>query len=585
MKTQLYKHIIHILYTVSAVAAMSLLHACTNYEYRRDLLTADSIMAENPEKAVAMLDSMRAEMPAAPEHERMLYELLRIKAADKTYITHKSDSTIIKLVDYYEDAGDTRFLPEAYYYAGSIYRDLNDAPRAIDFYQKAEDKLNKSKNYRLLSNINTQKGYIFSKQYLYKEALQAHFKAYKYDSLLKDTVSIIYSLRNIAYIYKNKSDIDSSFVYLNKALVFATKIKNKSSINDIKSLMGDLYILKKDYNTAWDLLKPALSDSTNIEKKFNYNKAIEIYMQTKQYDSAYIYSKRLLNIGTIYGKQTASECLANISIMRGDYADAARYIQLTKCHIDSILKITATESVGRMNALYNYTLREKENLELKAESASRLNTILSALFIIITISIVLFIYVITSIRKSKEQMKRFKRMKKELYKQSEAYINENKAKIAELKTLLAASVNQNKIQAEQIEQQKNELILTNKNSEYKQSKSKAIKNRLTSTTIYRTITKRVKANQVLHEKEWETLDKTINDEIENFNQRIKEYHNVSIQEYRICMLIRIGIPIKDMAVIMSLSASGISKARTRLQEKFFGKEGSTKDFDSFVNSL
>lgn len=140
--------------------------------------------------------------------------------------------------------------------------------------------------------------------------------------------------------------------------------------------------------------------------------------------------------------------------MRGDYADAARYIQLTKCHIDSILKITATESVGRMNALYNYTLREKENLELKAESASRLNTILSALFIIITISIVLFIYVITSIRKSKEQMKRFKRMKKELYKQSEAYINENKAKIAELKTLLAASVNQNKIQAEQIEQQK-----------------------------------------------------------------------------------------------------------------------------------
>ena len=146
---------------MSAVAAMSLLHACTNYEYCRDLLTADSIMAENPEKAVSMLDSMRAEMPAAPEHERMLYELLRVKAADKTYITHKSDSTIMKLVDYYENAGDTRFLPEAYYYAGSIYRDLNDAPRAIDFYQKAEDKLNKNRNYRLLSNINVQKD-IFS---------------------------------------------------------------------------------------------------------------------------------------------------------------------------------------------------------------------------------------------------------------------------------------------------------------------------------------------------------------------------------------------------------------------------------------
>ena len=70
MKTQLYKHIIHILYTVSAVAAISLLHACTYYEYRRDLLTADSIMAENPQKAVSMLDVCSSDLHARLDESR-----------------------------------------------------------------------------------------------------------------------------------------------------------------------------------------------------------------------------------------------------------------------------------------------------------------------------------------------------------------------------------------------------------------------------------------------------------------------------------------------------------------------------------
>jgi len=578
-------HIYYIIITLAAVVATALLHSCTNYEYRRELLVADSLISENPEKATAMLDSMKAEMPTAPEHERMYYELLRIKAADKAYENHKSDSTILKLIDYYENGGDTRILPEAYYYAGSVYRDMNDAPRAIDFYQKAENKLSGTENYRLLSNINAQKGFIFSKQYLYKEALQAHFKAYKYDSLLKDTSGVIFSLRDIAYIYKNKNEIDSSFIYLNKALVFATKIKNKILINAIKSSMGDLYILKKDYNTALNLLRPALSDSTSIESSFNYNKAIDIYMQTKQYDSAYIYSMRALETGTIYAKQTASESLANIYIMRGDYVNAAKYTQLTKCHIDSILKITATESVARMNSLYNYNLREKENLELKAESASRLNIILLALLFIVALLIVLCAFVITVRRKSKEQMERLKRIQKEIHEQSEEYINKNKAKIAELEASLKVSVNENKTQADLIEQQKAELILANEIIRNKQAKNEATRIKLTKTAIYETIIQQAKAGNMLSDDDWTALDEIINTEIENFKQRIKEFYNVSTQEYHICMLIRLGISIKDMATLLNISVSGISKARARLLKKIFGEEGSTKDFDNFVNSL
>ncbi len=585
MTKQSYLHNIYILYIVASVTATLFLTACSSPGYRRELLVADSLASVNPNKSMAMLDSIKTEIASAPEHERMYYELLRIKAADKAYITHKSDSIIIRLVEYYENREDKHFLPEAYYYAGSIYRDINDAPKAIEFYQKAEQALKGSENYRLLSNTNTQEGFLFGKQYLYKEALQAHLKAYKYDSLLKDTVNMIYCLRDIANKHKYNNNEDSCLIYFKKALVLATKINHSKVINDIKSSIAKIYIQKQDYNTALRLLETTLYSNENINKSPNYNMAVKIYMQKQEYDSAYKYSMKLLEMGTIYAKQTASENLTAIYMIKGDYANAVKYMQLNKRHIDSIFKITAAESVAKMNSLYNYNLREKENLELKAESASRLNIILLNIFFICVILIAIFIYIIENKRKRKEQIKKFKRMKNELFRQSEAYINENKAKITELENLLRSTANENKTLTDKIEQQKADLMLANENAERKLAKNEATKARLADTPIYKTIMQRAKADKVLHVDEWKTLDETINAEIEDFRRTIYEYHDISIQEYRICMLIRLDIPVKDMGTLLSLSTSGISKARKRLQEKLFGNDGTAKDFDSFIKSL
>ncbi|GAY28196.1 hypothetical protein PvtlMGM1_1496 [Prevotella sp. MGM1] len=260
-------------------------------------------------------------------------------------------------------------------------------------------------------------------------------------------------------------------------------------------------------------------------------------------------------------------------------------MQLTKTHIDSIFKITAAESVARMSSLYNYKLREKENLELKAENASQLNIILFSCIIICAISGILAIYIIRNVQKRKEQTEKFKRMKAELFKQSEAYINENKAKIAELEKQLFSTANENKSLTEKIEQQKADLILANENAKRKQARNEAARARLANTEIYKTIIQRAKADKVLHVDEWKTLDETINAEIENFRNTIYEYHDISTQEYRICMLIRLDIPIKDIGTLLSLSTSGISKARKRLQEKLFGNDGTAKDFDAFIKSL
>lgn len=585
MSKRFYSHRTYILYIVAAAVATVVLSACSAPEYRRELIEADSLTSVNPNDATAMLDSISSAMAAAPEHERMYYELLRIKAADKAYATHTSDSAILKLVEYYENGGDSRLLPEAYYYAGSVYRDLKDAPRAIEFYQKAEETLKDSKNYRLLKYINTQEGFLFLDQCLYKEAIQAQLKAYKYNHLLKDTINMAYSLRNLANIYRHCNKIDSSLAYFRKAISIANKTNKTKTVNDIKGQMAALYIQKQDYNTALRLLETVLYDKEKPNKSPNYSMAIKIYMQTNQYDSAYKYSMKLLDIGTIYTKQTATKSLAKIYMMRRDYANADKYIDLFNVYTDSIFKITAAESVAKMNSLYNYKLREKENLELKAENASRMNVILFSGIIICFISGCLVINIIRSVQKRKEQTKKFNRMKRELFKQSETYINENKAKIAELENLLLSTANENKSLTEKIEQQKADLMLANENAKRKQARNEAARARLANTAIYKTIVQRAKADKVLHVDEWKTLDETINAEIENFRNTIYEYHDISTQEYRICMLIRLDIPIKDIGTLLSLSTSGISKARKRLQEKLFGNDGTAKDFDAFIKSL
>ena len=141
-----------------------------------------------------MLDSMRAEMASAPEHERMFYRLLCIKAADKAYIQHKSDTLILPLIEYYEKHGDKKLLAETYYYAGSVYRDMNDAPMALDYFQKALDVMPKDADLRLRSNTCYQMGELFLYQYFYDEAVKMYLEAYHYDSINKDIVAAVYCL-------------------------------------------------------------------------------------------------------------------------------------------------------------------------------------------------------------------------------------------------------------------------------------------------------------------------------------------------------------------------------------------------------
>ena len=115
---------------------------------------AESLMNNRPDSALHLLQGMADSISIHPEETQMYYHLLTIQAKDKQYITHTSDSLINRIVEFYESYGDNNRLMIAYFYQGSTYRDMNNAPRALKAFHQAIDAGKDFKNLTLLGQTS-----------------------------------------------------------------------------------------------------------------------------------------------------------------------------------------------------------------------------------------------------------------------------------------------------------------------------------------------------------------------------------------------------------------------------------------------
>ena len=126
-----WRHII----TILIVLVLSSCHPSAHYP--QVLLEADSLTIHKPYLAKELLMKMEQQMEGEPEEVRMYYLLLKIKAKDRNFEPHTSDSIILKLVSYYERKPNHDLLKQAYYYAARTYISLKDATLAEEYLEKA----------------------------------------------------------------------------------------------------------------------------------------------------------------------------------------------------------------------------------------------------------------------------------------------------------------------------------------------------------------------------------------------------------------------------------------------------------------
>ena len=163
----------HLLFCLLLLASFV---TCTDYGSDREISRMDVIKQlgnSHPQLALASYDSLKDEFTKGSTYVRNKYTLLGIRLRDKAELPHTSDSCIRRLVPYFEKKGTIREMQEVYYYAGSVYRELQDTPRSLEYFLKSAACTEKGETDSvMLRNCYSQLCAMYTKVQDYGNALQ-----------------------------------------------------------------------------------------------------------------------------------------------------------------------------------------------------------------------------------------------------------------------------------------------------------------------------------------------------------------------------------------------------------------------------
>lgn len=565
--------------------------SCGHKPYPQSLITADSLTNLLPDSAITLLKSIGNALQNEPEATRMYYRLLCIKANDKAYILHTSDSLILPVLHYYIEKDDERHLPEAYYYAGRVYRDLGDAPQALEYFEKAVETLPEDGGYKLKSKIYSQMGTLFAYQSMYAEALEMYKKGGEYDNILKDSVGMVFKSRDIGNMYKELGKEDSTLAYFKEASRLSRLLQRTDLFNMIQSQLAFIYTDLQKYDSARTALQNALKDIEQPNRSAIYNIAARFYDVTNQTDSAIWYYNELLDFGSVYAKQTAYRRLLELTLKLNDTQQATGYLNDYLLYTDSIQKLTQTEIIHRMHSLYNYQLREKENIQLKTENRNKtfLIGIISGSLLLIIISFIA--YRQYSRRKTlelKQQLEKLRTIEKENQGKIESLEKYRSQKEELEKRLADINLPEDNAQKKQLGQKIELLNHILQQQAIEKEQEKDAQNYLFCSEIYEKLQERAnsaRGEAYVTSEEWNIVKGLMSPAYPTFFERLYSLHTPNENELHVCILLKLQFRQADIARLLQLKPESISSIRRRLYQKVTGSKGSPEMWDKIIDSL
>ena len=115
---------------------LMLFAACTHTSHEPRLVAADSLLLSRPDSALTLLRAMTFSSTA----DHMYHLLLLADASNKCYDTLPPDSILSEVAAFYDRHGSANEQLRAHYLLGCAYRDLGEAPQALQCYQDAIDR-------------------------------------------------------------------------------------------------------------------------------------------------------------------------------------------------------------------------------------------------------------------------------------------------------------------------------------------------------------------------------------------------------------------------------------------------------------
>ena len=566
--------------------------SCTgNKAYDKLLIKADSIMNiddDSAEVAIRMMQSIKPELSQFSKSQKKRYELLYHKALNKAYIDFTSDSTMLEVVDYYEQHGSANEKMLAYYILGCVYRDMHEAPMALEYYNKATelaDTTVKDCDYATLCRIYSQMGFLFAKQHLPHQELASLDKAVKYAYLAKDTLNAIRYYQNKQAIYASQNKLDSAIIINNQAAKLFKQIGALKEANIAFGCNFEYYLKKKMLKEAEEAFKAYLS--TNYHGNDNWKDAYayilyergSYYLAVGKKDSAYSCLKQSFEQSKSFSNLAAStRGLAQYYAKTSNPVLAAKYALLSSAYNDSDLIATRQGQLQQVQAMYNYN-RNKDiayKAQLKAEQR------MSIIYIVIICAILLFIVSISIYRKRFRLRNKRIAMVQKMYNDSVQQLNEARQELLKLQDL-----NENTIAT--LVKEKEEIIQKLQMEVRKYEEANIghnlleLEKQLKQSPIYQQLV--YLENHPLEKmtkNDWSNLEETVEKFVYGFAD-LKQKLNT--KEYHICLLVKLHFSPSTISSLIGTSLSDISNSRRRMLAKICGNSGNGKDFDDYIHHI
>ena len=525
---------------------------------------------ENPALALKMLDSIYVDARNASEYTIMKYDLLKIRLEDKSYIPHTSNRTIENLMKYFEDNGTIKDKQEAYYYAGSVYRDLDDTPRAIEnFYKSIETVDNKNKkecDSIILRNAYSNLHYLFVNVQDYNNALKMAQMDYSISKALnKMTINTIIQ---ITTAYLNMDMEKEGIHYLDEAF---NCIKDKKYANEDNFIYLVLYHysnlnLKDKANECYNLIKKRKLKRMDA---FVRNILGNYYMLIGQQDSAIACYEYIINEKkNELAMYDTSKKLFLIYSENGNKDKAIKYGAEFVRMSEKLDLAKNSELAATVNNKYKYHLDQSRMQKMESERTMYLRI---ALTIGISAVLLTLAFVILYMRKKNITLRRQLALTDSLnsVKAQMSDIKKNtllkEQQLASAQSEIADKEQKMKEISEELQHNEQLLETTQKRLNDKMKQSEQLMQMLhkaeledSASDVVEAVRKSAEGKKKLSATEWQQLYSAVNSLYPDFKDSlVSRDGNLSEQQMQMCYLMRIGLTGPQINNVVDISRTTV----------------------------
>lgn len=520
------------------------------------------------------------------EAQTIMHDVSQRNKAWET-LKERDDSMMQQVVEFYKRKGTRNSLMEAYYLLGSVYRDLHDAPKAMEAFLAGiatADTTSADCRYDILIRLYGQKNDLLYKQKLFEQAatentIIAHYATMAHDTLY--AINALWTHLDMLYQYGDYISVaDECWPLLQKSKEWGFYKYAAGQL--IVCILANIEIGRID--DAQKLMKIYEQESGDVNMEtmvssfpiYYYTKGQLLLAQHKP-DSAEIFFRCEMEEFDWNNRQAAYRGLCKVFEQTGQRDSSLKYALLQCEAVDSDYQEKLSENLQNLQQLYDYSRVQENNRqkELLLQKEQRHRLFLQWIFSLSLLALCFLLYYLYSryqhkVAQAEIELERTNTTMAEL----EAEIASMHARMASLgderkKGELAKRVeeleNQEKTQRQEM-MNKQEYLDSLRHRAFFHAKT--LRQQYNDTPLFKHMLQLVKEQRIALPEDYEEIRLLLQRKDDKLLYRLKKtFPKLSETELNTILLLKIGLRKAEVARLTAHAESSISSILNRLYEK------------------